>query len=69
MCSSPVTFGGGTAMEKFVGRVAHRLGVEGARVLPPPPHTRLGLRGLVALALLELLEAVVGHGPSVPGSD
>ena len=38
MCSAPVTFGGGTAIEKFSDGVALRLGAEDPASLPAREH-------------------------------
>ncbi len=52
MCSTPVTFGGGIAIEKFSAAVALGLGMEDAGVLPALEHARLDVARLVAGPLL-----------------
>ena len=76
MCGLPVTFGGGTAIEKFSSWVPLGVRVEDARLLPAREHAGFHLGGLVEGALLECLETIVGHraaslsthGPPSPAS-
>ena len=54
MCSAPVTFGGGIAIEKFSSGVPVGSGWKSPDCLPALEHARLGLGGLVAGAVLEV---------------
>ena len=65
MCSAPVTFGGGIAIEKFSSGVPLGLGVEDPGPLPAREHARLDLGGLVARALLERLQRSSAIEPQV----
>ena len=63
MCSSPVTFGGGIAIEKFSAGRSGRRRVEVAGLEPLLEHARLDLARVVARALPQCCETVLRHGP------
>ena len=57
-----MTLGGGTAIEKFSAAVPSGSGLKTPASSQLREHPRLDLRGLVAGAVLEGLEAVGRHG-------
>ena len=61
MWSTPVTFGGGTAIEKLPARVALGLRMEIPAFVPPLEDAPLDLRGVVASRALERLFGLVVH--------